>query len=269
MVQQHLQVGDYSSVISDSIQTNYVYSRRRRFVPPVRDSQSRVNRIGKPGSKRYQRFVNKEYLMQQQWDLEMEDFQCVRFGLTPFSPLFEEHNKRIWEPFLDITEEEEQMMLKQLKERKLLSLEQKDEFGDWVMVDNEEDFEDLLEPRVDASISILKIQKNIRKFIKKNPDSSLLFNLDKEIFEYVESTETSLTYTFESSYQRMMCHGVCQYYSLCSRSEDQEDGSRKMIITRPKKGISLLSQTFFNHLSMVHWRTRVIIWCVVYDGGEF
>jgi len=250
MVQQHLQAGDYSSVVitptgvQSAAQAPF---RRRRYVPPVRDSGARFTKIGRPGSKRFQRFLNKEYLTEQQWDLELEDFQIVRFGCTPFTPLFEEHNSRIWAPFIDITEEEEQWMIRQLHEGK--SLEERDELGDWIMVEEEDLLvDDFVEQIVHASTSILRIQKNIRQYVRKNPDSPFLLAMDKEITDYIETGSGSLTYSFETSFHRMICHGICQYYSLHSRSQDKEDGIRVMVISKPRRGISLPSHKLSEYL---------------------
>jgi len=251
MVQQHLQAGDYSSVVitptgvQSAAQTTF---RRRRYVPPVRDSGARFMRIGRPGSKRYQRFINKEYLTEQQWDLELEDFQVVRFGGTPFTPLFEEHNSRIWAPFVDVTEEEEQWLIRQLCEGKSLE-ERSDELGDWIMVEEEDLLvDDFVEQVVHASTSILRIQKNIRQYVRQNPDFPFLNEMDKAITDYIENGSGSLTYSFETSFHRMICHGICQYYSLHSRSEDSEDGIRVMVISKPRKGISLPSHRLTEYL---------------------
>lgn len=251
MVQQHVQTGDYSTLITaTAVQTATPTFRRRRFVPPNRDASARTTRIGRPGSKRYQRFLNKEYLSEQQWDLEVEDFQVVRFGCTPFTCLFEEHNNRIWEPFIDITEEEEQWMLRQLEEGKPADLETRDELGDWIVVDRQEEnlFDEFVEPTVHGSISMRRVHKDIRKIIRKNPDSPFLLEMDKEIANYIEAEAQLLTYKLETAFQRMICHGICQYYSLCSRSEDQPDGTRLTIISKPRKGISLPSHTLSEYL---------------------
>jgi len=252
MVQQHLQAGDYSTIVvtATGVQSVAPTSGRRGYVPPMRHSHARATRIGRPGSKRYQRFLNKEYLSEQQWDLEFEDFQAVRFGCTPFSALFEEHNSRIWEPFIDITEEEEQWLLRQLEEGKSSNVEERDELGDWIIIQQEED--NLLDEFVDQAIhgatSLLRIQKDIRKFMRRNPDSPFLLAMDKEIADYIEAESQLLTYTLETSFQRLICHGICQYYALRSRSEDQIDGTRLTIVSKPKGGISLPSHTLSEYL---------------------
>jgi hypothetical protein len=251
MVQQHIQAGDYSTLITATgVQTVAPTFRRRRFVPPNRDGAARTTRIGRPGSKRYQRFLNKEYLSEQQWDLELEDFQVVRFGCTPFTRLFEEHNNKIWEPFIDITEEEEQWMLRQLEEGKPSDLETRDELGDWIVIDQQE--ENLLDEFVDqivpGSVSMRRVQKDIRKFIRKNPDYPFLVAMDKEITSYIETEVKCLSYKLETAFQRMICHGICQYYSLQSRSEDQPDGTRLTIISKPRKGVPLPSHTLSEYL---------------------
>jgi len=257
MVQQHLQTGDYSTIVVtpngvqiQSVATNATTQptfRRRRYVPPVRDSQARISRIGRPGSRRYQRFLNNEYLIEQQWDLELEDFQVVRFGGTPFTPLFAEHNRKIWEPFIDVTEEEEQWMLRQLDGK---PTEQGDELGDWIVIEKQTEIclEDFEEPTVHASTSMGRIQRNIRNFIRKNPDSPFLLAMDKEISDYVEHGRESLTYLFENAFQRMICHGICQYYALISRSEDQPDGTRLTTVSKPKKGVFSTSHTLSEYL---------------------
>jgi len=107
---------------------------QKKRINPIRDSQARLEKVGKPGSKRFQRFVNKTYLYQHEWDLQPEDFEIAKKSPSPFSLLFDEKIKQLWEPFIDITEEEQEKLLQKLSSTSFRQEEQEDEFGDFVIL---------------------------------------------------------------------------------------------------------------------------------------
>jgi len=259
MVQQYLPSGDYTSSILDlsanlpSSQPISISSTSRRQRQMVRDSKP--GKIGKPGSKRYQRYLNKSFLQEQQWDLKKEDFEVFQFSCSPFSLLFEESNKRKWAPFIDITEEEQNQLLSRLREA-FSEDEKYDEFGDFVFLSSQtleaKDFEEPEEektPSPPAEIHFRKVEKKIRKFIRKNSDLQIIQSLDQEIVEYIQlSTYQPKKFTFSESLHRMICHGICQFYTLSSKSEDCTSGNRVVVVRKPKKGISFPSMTLTKFL---------------------
>jgi len=232
MVQQHLSAGDFTVILPDHHQNvaTPVTPTRTRW---VRDSVTRLNKIGRPGSRRYQRYLNREFLQEQQWDLQPEDFQVVCFSKTTFSLLFEEENRQLWAPFVDVTEEEERVMLQRMCSGR--PVEENDELGDWVVIDSiNAESEVKKNPIVKPHICFMRVDKRVRKYIQKNPDSPMLESMDKGITQYIQEEKRKKTYNFENSFHRLICHGVCQFYSLHSCSEDNEDGSRALHISKPR-----------------------------------
>jgi len=258
MVQHYLPAGDYNSILDltnnlSSTQHIPFSSKRQRQI--IKDS--RMGKVGKPGSKRYQRYLNKSFLQEQQWDLKPEDFEVIKFSCSPFSVLFEETNRRKWAPFVDITEEKQNQLLSCL--RGAISEDEKyDEFGDFVYVFSEalqiKDFEDQEEevktpPSPPAELHFRKVEKKIRKFIRKNSDLQIIHLLDQEIVDYIQlATYQPKRFTFTESLHRMICHGICQFYTLSSRSEDCVGGSRAVVVRKPKKGVCFPSMTLTKFL---------------------
>lgn len=82
----------------------------------VRDSQKSRESVGLPGSKRHNRYRNKMDLLDKalsdsESELEIEVELTVEFR-SPFSILFTDSDcKKKWEPFVDITEEEQSELL--------------------------------------------------------------------------------------------------------------------------------------------------------------
>jgi len=254
MVQANFTVGDVCDSVPVASQQGISpgFNKRRRYVPPVRDSLSRVKRVGTPGSKRHQRFLNKLFLVEQQWELEPQDFQVVEFTCSPFSVLFEEENRKLWENFLDVTEEQQEQMLTQISDGLRPSKENTDEFGNWVIVESEDledGFEEIESCTPTASESFKRVEKHIRKLIRKNRENSFLLAIDKEITEYLQTKNEVRTYQFETGYHRMICHGVCQYYSLNSKSH-QMKSDRILVVSKPKKGTQIPSSTLSQYLSL-------------------
>jgi len=232
MVQQHLSAGDFTVILPNQqpIATPVTPTRTRW----VRESVTRLNKIGRPGSRRYQRFLNKEFLQEQQWDLQPEDFQVVRFSKTPFSLLFEEENREVWAPFVDVTEEDERLMLDRICSGR--PIEESDELGDWIVIGTNNDDVEVKKPTpvVKPHTCFMRVDKRARKFIQQNPDSQILQSMDNRITQYIQEDKRKITCHFENSFHRLLCHGVCQFYSLHSCSEDIKNGSRVLHISKPR-----------------------------------
>jgi len=247
MVHQYLStsVGDFSFLeeISTSVPSpsNPVSPKKRQRYVPMRDSQARFSRVGKPGSKRFQRYMNDSFL-HNVLDLEPEDFQLQSVRST-FSLLFEEQNEKKWAPFVDITEEEQDYLLFSMNHVKK-GEEEEDEFGDFVIIP----IENMETKQEDCSFhpetKFRKVDKKIRRFIQKNPTNPFLLSMDEEIVKYIEmGTFQPKIFSFDQSFQRMICHGICQFYSLNSFSRENEKGSRVVTVRKPLKGFSTPSIT--------------------------
>jgi len=84
---------------------------RKIFRWAARDNLASRNRIGRPGSKRYQRYINRSFLGDLGSEGEMElDFRMME-STSPFSILFEESNRKKWDPFVEVTEEKQEKLL--------------------------------------------------------------------------------------------------------------------------------------------------------------
>jgi len=246
MVQQYLPTGDYSIIdLTPSPLQNASISKRQRLM--LRGDRTSLTNLGRPGSKRYQRYLNKSFLQEQQWDLQPEDWEIVNFSYSPFTVLFDERHKKKWDPFVDITEEEQEQLLVELTCSKL-DEEKEDEFGDFVFIEPEVKHEEVKISMPPVEFHFYKVDKKIRKFIRKNPDNSLVRSLDEEIVNYIQlATYQPKIFTFMESFQRMICHGICQFYLLNSKSEVTGSGKR-VIVKKPKKEVGLPSMTLSKFL---------------------
>eukprot|EP01118_Nematostelium_gracile_P014046 TRINITY_DN53_c0_g1_i1.p1 TRINITY_DN53_c0_g1~~TRINITY_DN53_c0_g1_i1.p1 ORF type:complete len:295 (+),score=74.96 TRINITY_DN53_c0_g1_i1:191-1075(+) len=278
MVQQAL-----PSMFDVSVHVEAVAPRafvRRQKVPRevIRDSQSRSHNTGRPGSRRYQRFLNKSFLQEQIWDLQVEDFSIkVPTSLSPFTCLFESaNNMERWSPFVEVTEEIQCQLLSGLRRKRMrtdqIQLESKTEvfikteietgsaeFDDFVMVDSEfDDFEEIggstvhikMEPdqfmpqlvEVQKEIQLQpaprlfqNIEKRIRRVIQKDFTNPILVSLENQIIEFIESnSKQSLNIKLEDSFHRMICYGICQFYSLKTKSLQ---GKNIVVVNKPKRVI--------------------------------
>jgi len=251
MVQQYLPKQELGDILNLPIdQVNRSSPRRRRYA--VRDSEARFNRVGKPGSKRHQRYLNNTFLQDQHWDLSPEDFEIVRFSCSPFAALFDEENRRRWEPFVDITEEEQRDLLAHLH---CMKEDNEDEFGDFVVIKSEtaqimEEFDEVKVPSFPPEVHFKKVEKKLRKVMQKHSNNQFFISIDKEIVNYIQlSTYTPLTLSLTESFHRMICHGICQFYSLRSHSESLASGHRIVIVKKPKEGLHFPSTTLSQFLN--------------------
>jgi len=261
MVQHFLPTaGDCSLLDLSTNSINYPNgSQRKHRQLLVRDSQARLDKVGRPGSKRYQRYLNKSYLYEHEWNLEPEDFEVARKSSSPFSALFDEVNRTKWEPFIDVTEEQQEYLLRKLQDASVSLVEvdeQEDEFGDFVMISSEykvipidEEVKKMTQTQsLPVDFHFQKVDRKIRKFIRKNPNDPFLRSLDCKIVEYIQHTSyQSKTFSFHGSFHRMVCHGICQFYSLHSKSQNISD-TRVVVVRKPKSKIAFPSITLSQFL---------------------
>jgi len=212
---------------------NSSFKRSGTRPPFNRASSARCSYFGRPGSKRFQRYVNKSFLLENEDELRMEDlivFQAPT--ITPLSLLFEERNKKIWEPFVSVTEEQQKNMI--------------------AIVEMSSSRHTAADVTLSSPQSFDLIDMKIRKILKNNSESEFFSDLEKELLHYIESDEIdSLAYSFEETYHRMICHGISQYYNLESRSKN-ENGNR-IVVVQKKKDSRVPGETLSQFLQRNIW----------------
>jgi len=191
--------------------------------------------------------LNKTFLHDNQWDLVPEDFTIFRMSCSPFSCFFSEANRKKWAPFVDITEEEQHKLLNQLYGSSDEELE--DELGEWVIVEKEQKAtSDEIKISFRAEVQFQRVDKKIRKLMLRNTCDEFLVLLDQEIVKFMQVPAGKLlTKTFDEPFHRLICHGVCQFYSLVSKSEDFE-GGRRVVIIKSKNSLHFPSTTLSKFL---------------------
>jgi len=179
-------------------------------------SGAQRTRSGKPGSRRHQQWLNESFLSDTA-QLEVTDFTVVPNVKSLFTELFEqEHKLKQWEQFVESTEEEQNEILVSVS----------------ISVRNGEEFKQ--PSTLTSSQSFQKIDKRIRKVLQKHFESEFLCNLDQEIANWVKVEDyNTLRYSFEDSFKRLMCHGVCQFYSLKSISKPIMPNKKIVEIKKP------------------------------------
>jgi hypothetical protein len=209
------------------------FKRRQRRWSSPRDSLNKRERVGKPGSRRHQRFMNQVFLLEQ-FEYEVED-NIMEFTDSPLSLLFKENNQKLWAPFISITEEEQEQLLNCLCGMEE-QLRRKDKKG-------------VQTPNVSGSQSFKRIDKKIRRLLRKHYDNEFLCSMDQDLLEYVTLADINQrTYCLNDSFQRLLCHGVCQYYSLHSWSKDSK-GRRILVVRKPQdKAICAPTETLRQYL---------------------
>jgi len=212
--------------------------RKRNYRWTAKDSAARFEDVGKMGSKRYQRFLNKTFLIDQERQLDAADYNIFVHCCTPFTQLWEEPQKlRVWEPFIDVTEERQEELL--------LSLS----------VDISNYIQNMTEEanNLGPSASFKIIDRKIRKLLKRHLSSEFLMDLDDEIVGYIRLGDyNSLVYSFSDTYHRMICHGICQFYALQSRSKNSK-GDRIVVVSKTEH-TSIPNQTLSQHLQKLKLR---------------
>jgi len=201
-----------------------------------RDSLASREQIGRPGSKRYQRWFNGNFLSEQADTLKTRlDFQVVE-DTSLFRCLFvNADSAQLWEPFCEVTEDEQDEMLIQL--------------GYYPKPTND-GISTLPHRLCSAQTSFKKIDKRIRAIFDRNFDCDLLQKLDQEIIAYVHRNDSrKRVYVFKQPFHRLICHGVAQFYSLRASSQDTSQGQRELVISKPPRVI-LPSKTLCEYLKV-------------------
>jgi len=213
-----IQAGDsISKIYMDNLN-----SQTKRKPEPRVSQTHKIPNVGRPGSKRYQRFLNKVYLLQHQHEVTDEDINvflpsCSSFSFlvsTPYNQKQKEGREK-WEPFVNVTEEREREMIVD------------------ILPKSDYDQNEI----VSAERSWSLIDKRIRQILKSNTQHPFLLDLENEIIEFVASIQSdSIVYHFEEPFHRMICHGICSFYSIQSSSIDKNQ-QRTTIIRKTTKTV--------------------------------
>jgi len=212
---------------SEPLGSNGTGKKKRKRVANKRDSQARRIVSGKPGSKRHNRFVNQLYLTQasQTEEESQEPDTLFEEWTSPISLVFEPENKEYWEPFVDITEEEEKFLLDQLAPKKVSQQR-------WTR-------------------DQIRLNKAARNSLVKYRESEFLRELERELMYFITeglafpnkghtfftSSSTSpnqLRIIFEDDFHRFLGHSVCRFYNLESHSVDQSSTKRVFVVQKLK-----------------------------------
>ncbi|PRP86709.1 hypothetical protein PROFUN_02858 [Planoprotostelium fungivorum] len=147
--------------------------RRRKFGSPM----PRANNVGLPGSRRYRRWLNKSYLMEQEGELEIEDF--VLFHQS-HQPVFTT-KCQAWDQFVNTTEEHQGEMLKSMGAEFSQNVQQ--HHGDrWSMMDN-----------------------RLKRLLISSFGSDALLSIDTQVRNFLEASEVSMDLVSEDTYGRLLC----------------------------------------------------------------
>jgi len=204
-----------------------------------RDSLKSRNSFGRPGSKRYQRWLNDFFLLELNKSLSdiedefewMDDTQFF-FDTTPRPPLrklFDDPaSLQLFEPFINVTETNQSKLmaiLNKLHEAKTVE----DTLSSTDASDEEEDIENVAPAKpkdLAPEQSLKKLTKDSRKLLKRYADSEILADLNRQVLAFVTNTEglSSQHFKWSDGFQRKLGHAVCQFYCLHSFSRDTTDG---------------------------------------------
>jgi len=199
---------------------NLMRKIKKKFRYGPRDSLNKRNRIGKEGSRRFNYWSN-EFFAQtlvrssndsegenDVWDDEYDDKYEPSHGF--FSDIFHDDDKcKLWEPFLEVTEEQQNQLLSELSDP------------------SEEDSE---EENYYAGLEYMS--RYTRQTLKKNSKSNTIKHIDKELFELQYISDDEKVFSFDDSYRRLLVHSVSDYYNLISYSKDTKQGDRITVVRK-------------------------------------
>lgn len=167
---------------------------------------------------------------------EMEVYLFDAKTQNIFYQMFENPELRAaYQPFLNITEEEE-YILRGFDRRRKLNNES----------DSDEETTKTFSSR--SQIGYQRLTGEGRKNINKYSKSSFLYDLDNMIYNFIFDRPLSeseffsqsvcngrLSLLMKDSHHRLMAHSVSTFYNATSFSELNDNGSKVVIITPPKK----------------------------------
>jgi len=236
--------------------------------PIDRASSTRLHYIGRPGSRRYQRYLNRSYLLEKESNIISEDLLVFNPTITPLSKLLlDPENRKEWEPFRSVSEEKQEQLLQSLK----INSSHNSEGSQF----------ELSSKRVEsASERFRSIDRKCRKILKKTTitDYEFFYDLEQEITQFIKNDcnntdDHHLLYSFDCTYHRMICHGICQYYKLDARSKNNrapadctsnnnsnnndDDNVNRIVVIKKKETTNIPNETLSGHLQNIRNRNSI------------
>jgi len=207
---------------------------RRATTPQRRDSQRvRLSR-GQPGSRRYQRWLNNQFPIMEAEDHghDRRNITNLEIESTSFADVFEtEEDSAAWDPFIDVTIEQETDMIGALQEAVRATHAQRTKST---------------ENPLTGQKCFHRIDSRIRQCLRRY-NGGLLEEYESELLRFVQEGKPSSEFTvphklnehalvclFDQGFERLICHAICQYHALPCHSHDTPQGSRATMILRPK-----------------------------------
>ncbi|KAF2076678.1 hypothetical protein CYY_002048 [Polysphondylium violaceum] len=218
---------------------------KKKKIRSNRDSLAFRESPGKAGSKRYNRYMNTQFLktagsLGNQFEAEM-DFQIMEHNKSLFYQ-DQTANSKYWDQFLNITFDKEEELIGQERNKHYRHHNNNHQNN-----------------HITASFS--KLQRNIRPLFKKPflQDSVFINEIESEILCFINNhNQKTIEYSIQDPYKRLILHGLVQYYSLFSKSHTTSNGQRNTVIRKPKVMPPFPSQTIAEYLVSESKRSKLL-----------
>jgi len=219
-----------------------------KWIPQRDNCEARVVRTGRPGSKRYQRFLNKMFLFECNEEVELDPLLTNRPGA--FSMLFRSPDREAWAAYMDHTDEcavEDDairclvgsvssipLRRRPLRDQDVNGGLGKQNVNGGLKQNNRDDSSKV-------RLTLDHVAPSLRKVLFRFRDSTPLIWLNGEVRSFADGSsycdKSSLSFSLDP-FLRLLCHSVCQFYRVSSRSEDTDCGERVVTLRRPRIAIS-------------------------------
>ncbi|KAN0029825.1 hypothetical protein ACTA71_007962 [Dictyostelium dimigraforme] len=230
-----------------------------------RDSLAFRDSPGKPGTKRFNRYLNTQFLKTAgslgggSGDIEM-DYTFYEQRNTLFYQ-DQQNSKYYQDNCVNISCDQEQEILNDcLTPSKKSNSRKRNDFGSTnVTSTNGNNNDNSLNTNEDNEL-FSKLKKNLRPFFKKSflLDSLFIQETEKEILSFIRgddcncktlsSNNNTKEFNQENPGKRLIIHGLASYYSLQSRSHTTNNGQRILVLRKPKSMPPLPQQTIVQYL---------------------
>ncbi|KAM9996265.1 hypothetical protein ACTFIY_002461 [Dictyostelium cf. discoideum] len=218
-----------------------------------RDSLAFRDSPGKPGTKRFNRYLNTQFLKTAgslggggNGDIEM-DYTFYEQRNTLFYQ-DQQNSKYYHDNCVNISCDQEQEILNScLSPSKKSNSRKKNTTNATITANTNEDNE-----------LFSKLKKNLRPFFKKSflLDSLFTQETEKEILSFIRGDDcfyrntpsNTMEFNQENPAKRLIIHGLASYYSLQSRSHTNNNGKRILVLRKQKSMPPLPEQTIVQYL---------------------
>uniref|UniRef100_A0A7S4HUU5 R3H-associated N-terminal domain-containing protein n=1 Tax=Vannella robusta TaxID=1487602 RepID=A0A7S4HUU5_9EUKA len=240
---------------------NKLPSKSKRRVPRDTLNGRMRKRKGKPGSRKYHRWQNEKILGRRDElsdtgpddDEEMELYLFDSSSQNIFYQMFEDPSLHAaWQPFLDITEEEEKIL------RSFVDSDDDSDSSDESPAYRHEFYSR-------SHIAFQRLTADGRKSINKYAQTDFLADLDHVIFSFVNQqysdsmtsdyftsrvcpTSQKLILKMKDSHHRLMAHSVSTFYNATSVSQFNSSGIKVVMVAPPEKLKRTPNQSLVSYL---------------------